>query len=398
MTSDRASDIATIETPKVFGLTPDLFSLLERVAAMMASATVMVPEHCRGKPGNCFAIAARAHGWGLDPFALAPKTHLVGTTLGYEAQVIGAAINNSGLLRDRLNFEWFGDWSKVLGRFETKTSKTKKNEHGEAQTYRVPAWTPEDEEELGVRVWATLKGEDEPRTLDVLLTQARVRNSTLWADDPRQQLAYLAEKRWGRLYTPEVILGAYTRDELETIDLGERDMGRAEEVQRPRVNDPGDSIKAKLRRVTLKEVLKAIDDATTGAELVEAGELAKKLTSENDKEQARQHYDAKRKAEKAKSTKTGSKAANGSTSAPDDATRSNAKDDTNGDASGGFTVTFAEVASSMESALRRRDRDALAAAADLIARVGDEQQQIELRTMFEGFMHELDGDGDEVAA
>ncbi|MCG7403048.1 RecT family recombinase [Caballeronia zhejiangensis] len=377
------SDIATIETPKVFGLTPDLFSLLERVAAMMASATVMVPEHCRNKPGNCFAIAARAHGWGLDPFALAPKTHLVGTTLGYEAQVIGAAINNSGLLRDRLNFEWFGDWSKVLGRFETKASKTKKNEHGEAQTYRVPAWTPEDENDLGVRVWATLKGEDEPRSLEVLLTQARVRNSTLWADDPRQQLAYLAEKRWGRLYTPEVILGAYTRDELETIDMGERDMGRAEEVQRPRANDPGASIKAKLHRVTVKEVLKAIDDATSAAELIEAGELAKKLTNEKDKEQARQHYDAKRKS---------GKATQGEASREQSAPPKYDK----GDA---IAVNFAEVASSMESALRRRDRDALAAAADLIAQVGDEQQQVELRTMFEGFMNDLDDDSaGEVAA
>lgn len=48
-----------------------------------------------------------------------------------------------------------------------------------------------------------------------MLAQARTRNSTLWADDPRQQLAYLAVKRWARLYCPEVILGVYTIDELE---------------------------------------------------------------------------------------------------------------------------------------------------------------------------------------
>ncbi|ENE8833853.1 recombinase RecT, partial [Escherichia coli] len=54
-----------------------------------------------------------------------------------------------------------------------------------------------------------------PRVLELLLAQARTRNSTLWADDPRQQLAYLALKRWARLYCPEVILGVYTRDELD---------------------------------------------------------------------------------------------------------------------------------------------------------------------------------------
>lgn len=42
-----------------------------------------------------------------------------------------------------------------------------------------------------------------------------MRNSTLWADDPRQQLAYLAVKRWSRLYCPDVLLGVYTPDELE---------------------------------------------------------------------------------------------------------------------------------------------------------------------------------------
>ena len=71
-------------------------------------------------------------------------------------------------------------------------------------------------------MWATLRGETEPRVLELLLSQATVRNSTLWASDPKQQLAYLATKRWARLYTPDVILGVYTPDELrqrEPIDV-----------------------------------------------------------------------------------------------------------------------------------------------------------------------------------
>ena len=49
-----------------------------------------------------------------------------------------------------------------------------------------------------------------------------VRNSPLWVSDPRQQLAYLAIKRWSRLYTPDVILGVYTPDEIierEELDV-----------------------------------------------------------------------------------------------------------------------------------------------------------------------------------
>ncbi len=59
----------------------------------------------------------------------------------------------------------------------------------------------------------------EVRTLELLLQQARTRNSTLWADDPKQQLAYLGVKRWARLHTPDVIMGVYSVDELEEREI-----------------------------------------------------------------------------------------------------------------------------------------------------------------------------------
>jgi hypothetical protein len=36
----------------------------------------------------------------------------------------------------------------------------------------------------------------------------------------RQQLAYLAVKRWARLYCPDVILGVYTADEVDEREAG----------------------------------------------------------------------------------------------------------------------------------------------------------------------------------
>lgn len=93
----------------------------------------------------------------------------------------------------------------------------------------MPGWQLSDEDGLGIKVWATLKGESEPRVLSLLLAQARTRNSTLWADDPKQQLAYLAQKRWARLYASDVILGVYTPDEFDAP--APRDMGAAEVVR-----------------------------------------------------------------------------------------------------------------------------------------------------------------------
>jgi hypothetical protein len=201
---------------------------LERIADLMSSGKTTVPQHLRGSKGDCFAIVLQSMQWGMNPFSVAQKTHLVNGTLGYEAQLVAAVINSSGAVQDRFHFEWFGDWAKIVGRFKEVESKTKKDDNGYPKKYIVPAWEQKDEQGLGVRVWATLKGEKEPRVLELLMTQARTRNSTLWTEDPKQQLAYLAQKRWSRLYAPDVILGVYTPDEM--AEPTERFMGPAEEV------------------------------------------------------------------------------------------------------------------------------------------------------------------------
>lgn len=160
-------------------------------AQMMSTSKITIPKHLQGNAGDCFAIVMQAMQWGMNPFSVAQKTHLVNGVLGYEAQLVNAVINSRAPITTRLNYEWFGDWSKVNG----KTSNA---------------------DDVGVIVSATMKGETEPRVLSVSMAQVgNVRNSPLWVNDPRQQLAYLATKRWSRLYCPDVILGVYTADEFE---------------------------------------------------------------------------------------------------------------------------------------------------------------------------------------
>jgi len=185
-----------------------------RFAEIMATGKATIPQELRNV-GDCLAITMQAMNWKMNPFSVAQKTFFISGKIGYEAQLVAAAINNSGSVKDTFNYEWYGDWKKIIGRFVERESKTKKDSHGYASKYKVPAWEHKDEEGLGVIIWATLRGENEPRKLDLLLSQATTRNSTLWAEDPRQQLAYLAQKRWARLYAPGVILGVYTSDELE---------------------------------------------------------------------------------------------------------------------------------------------------------------------------------------
>lgn len=190
-------------------LDPRSFEQLQKAATIMASGKSTIPDHLRN-PGDCLAIIMQSLQWHMNPYSVAQKTFLVQGKLGYEAQLVAAVINSSGMISERFRFDFFGPWEKVIGKFDIR-----KGDKGE---YRVPGWSLKDEEGCGVTVSATLRGESEPRRLDVLLAQARTRNSTLWADDPKQQLAYLAQKKWARLYAPDVILGVYTVDELEPAE------------------------------------------------------------------------------------------------------------------------------------------------------------------------------------
>lgn len=190
---------ATVGTAAAI-FSPEGMDRLVRFATLMADSKATVPAHLAGKPADCLAVTMQAAQWGMNPFAVAQKTHVVNGTLGYEAQLVNAVVSSSNLLATRLNYKWDGDWSKVSGKTDKSPSLT-------------------------VTVWATLKGQSEPRTLTISMAQAGVRNSPLWEQDPRQQLAYLCVKRWARLHAPDVLLGVYTPDELqETAPRVERDI------------------------------------------------------------------------------------------------------------------------------------------------------------------------------
>ena len=170
-----------------------LFDRMYQLAEVMASSKMTVPKHLQGNAGDCMAIVMQASQWKMNPFAVAQKTHIVNGNLGYEAQLVAAVINSSGVVSERFSFEWKGDWDRYDGNSPDKNL----------------------EKSLTVIVSATIKGEVEPRKLMVSMSQATVRNSPLWKSDPKQQLAYLAQKKWARLFAPDVIMGVYTSDELD---------------------------------------------------------------------------------------------------------------------------------------------------------------------------------------
>jgi hypothetical protein len=214
---DDTKELAVIESQTI-GSTAMMFGAgnLERamqVAEAMASAKVSVPNHLRGNPGDCLAIVMQATQWGMNPFAVAQKTHLVNGTLGYEAQLVNAVVQGSGSIKGRIHYDYRGEGANIE-----------------------------------CRVGAVIAGETDVTWGEWLASKdVQTKNSPLWKTNPKQQLGYLQMKNWARLYCPGAILGVYDYDELAnapaTKDMGNIDRGTGDVTQdgRPGITPCPDS-------------------------------------------------------------------------------------------------------------------------------------------------------------
>lgn len=195
---------------------PQALGQLTSFANLMADSVVSVPAHFVGKPADCMAVVMQAMQWGMNPYAVAQKTHIVNGTLGYEAQLVNAVVTSSNAVRGRFHYEYSGDWSKCTSSKEVTVKKPAKGGGSYDKVERVRGWSDQDESGLCIRVGAVLRGEEEITWGEpVYLSSVAIRNSPLWSTNPKQQIAYLAVKYWARLYCPEVILGVYTPDEFD---------------------------------------------------------------------------------------------------------------------------------------------------------------------------------------
>lgn len=166
-------------------MNPAIMDALYKFAQVMAESKFTVPKHLQGNVGDCLAVAMQATLWGMHPFTVAQKTHQVGGTLGYEAQLVNAVVQNSGAIIGRFHYEYQGEGARLQ--------------------CRVGA-IPRGESEI---VWGEWLSSESVTT----------KNSSLWKTNPKQQLGYLQVKSWARAFTPGAILGVYTPDEMEDIPV-----------------------------------------------------------------------------------------------------------------------------------------------------------------------------------
>jgi hypothetical protein len=158
------------------------FDKIWRMAEALANSALSIPKELKGNIGDCMAIVTQAMIWGLNPFAVAQKAHVINGKLGYEAQLVNAVVMQSGAIRGSFHYEYNGD---------------------------------------SCRVGAVLRGESEV-TWGEWLSSATVttKNSPLWKVNPKQQMGYLQVKNWARAFAPGAILGIYSTDELDDFRGG----------------------------------------------------------------------------------------------------------------------------------------------------------------------------------
>ncbi|KXV48748.1 hypothetical protein AD945_06255 [Gluconobacter albidus] len=149
------------------------------LAKAMSSAK-MVPNHLQGSPGDCLMVIEQAMRWQMSPFAVAQATAVVRGKMCFEGKLVAAAIQTSGVLEGRLNYEFEGD--------------------GQGRK---------------VICSGLIRGEKKPRTVEVLLKDAKTDNQW-WTKTPDQMLSYHSARVWARRHTPEVMLGVYAPEEFDT--------------------------------------------------------------------------------------------------------------------------------------------------------------------------------------
>ena len=155
------------------------FDKLWRMAEALANSALSIPRELKGNVGDCLAIVTQAMIWGLNPFSVAQKAHVINGKLGYEAQLVNAVVMQSGAIVGSFHYEHQGD---------------------------------------ACRVGAVLRGEQSITWGEWLAASTvTTKNSPLWKTNPKQQMGYLQVKNWARSYCPGALLGIYSTDELEVM-------------------------------------------------------------------------------------------------------------------------------------------------------------------------------------
>lgn len=211
-------------------------------AALMAKSPMMPPLF-RGDVYGCFALQQLAYQWEMMPALLAPGIYKVSADapLSLEGKTVKAIMDKFAPVKDHfIEDEYIGDWSKILGKFEEKTSQ-------QGKKYKVPSWKSSDETDLGIILRAETKTGHKIE-YKLMLTQCLTRNSTLWAEDPQLQIFYRAIARFARKYFPGILGGMYVKEELADGEIIDVEVVSTPEPEKKEKQSKSDELLSKIKQ------------------------------------------------------------------------------------------------------------------------------------------------------
>lgn len=164
-----------------------------RLAEMMSQAC-LVPDHLRNKPGDCMLVVMQAQRWGLDAVSVAQCTSVVHGKLCYEGKLIAAVLHAMGAIEGRLHYDISGS-----------------GQGASIVVTGTPRGGREQSVSGSVKDWRTVGKDKQGNRID-----------NAWDKMPEDMLVYRGTRQWARRYAPEALLGVYTPDEVEEIDVTPR--------------------------------------------------------------------------------------------------------------------------------------------------------------------------------
>jgi hypothetical protein len=158
-----------------------------QLSEIMAKAN-LVPEHLRGKSGDCLLIVMQAQRWGMDAVSVAQCTSVVHGKLCYEGKLVAAALYAMGAIEGRLEYD-------IRGEGQSSTITVIGTPRGATGPQSVTG---------NVKDWRTFAKDKNGNQVD-----------NAWDKSPHDMLVYRGTRQWARRYAPEALLGVYTPDEIE---------------------------------------------------------------------------------------------------------------------------------------------------------------------------------------
>jgi len=172
---------------------------------------------------NCILVANQARKWGADVFAVAAESYVVGNKLGYQGKLIAAVVNARGGLTTPLraiHAKHKGDAfaAVVYGSKTVDLQSLPKEEKKEIFSLLIRYADNDDQEanrELAMAdILAVRVSVGQCKTFDKL---GGVNKQ--WTADPEQKLVYTGTTKWARRYTPELMVGILSDDDLDRMKV-----------------------------------------------------------------------------------------------------------------------------------------------------------------------------------